>query len=59
MAGSSEIRPFHIDVPEADLDDLRDRLARSRWGAPLPGTGWERGVPADCLRDLAEYWRTS
>ncbi|MGP4028398.1 epoxide hydrolase family protein [Actinomadura sp. 3N407] len=59
MTGSSEIRPFRIDVPEADLEDLRDRLARTRWGAALPGAGWERGVPADYLRDLAEYWRTS
>lgn len=59
MPGSSEIRPFRIDVPEADLEDLRDRLARTRWGTALPGAAWERGVPADYLRDLAEYWRTS
>ncbi|WP_030171019.1 epoxide hydrolase family protein [Spirillospora albida] len=55
----TEIRPFRIDVPEAQLDDLRERLARTRWGAPLPGAAWERGVPVDYLRDLAEYWRTS
>ncbi|MFI0407413.1 epoxide hydrolase family protein [Actinomadura sp. 3N508] len=59
MTGSSEIRPFRIDVPEAELQDLRDRLARTRWGAPLPGAAWERGVPVDYLRELAEYWRTS
>ena len=50
------IRPFRINVPQADLDDLRDRLARTRWTADLPGTGWERGVPAAYLRDLAAYW---
>ncbi len=50
------IRPFRISVPQADLDDLRDRLARTRWTADLPGTGWERGVPAAYLHDLAAYW---
>ncbi|TDD36420.1 epoxide hydrolase [Actinomadura sp. KC06] len=59
MTGSSEIRPFRIDVPEVRLQDLRDRLARTRWGAALPGGAWERGVPVDYLRDLVEYWRTS
>ena len=59
-AGSNtEIRPFRIDIPQADLDDLRDRLARTRWPAALPGGGWSRGVPVPYLQELAEYWRTS
>ncbi|WUD69698.1 epoxide hydrolase [Nocardia sp. NBC_00508] len=53
------LRPFRIEVPQAELDDLRDRLARTRWPAHLPGDGWTAGVPLDYLRDLAEYWRTS
>ena len=57
MQNDSEIRPFTIDVPQADLDDLRDRLARTRWTADLPGAGWSRGVPASYLKGLAEYWR--
>jgi pimeloyl-ACP methyl ester carboxylesterase len=52
------IRPFRIDIPQQDLDDLRARLAMTRWPEQLPGTGWERGVPAGYLKDLAEYWRT-
>ncbi len=28
---STEIHPFRIEIPQADLDDLRDRLARTRW----------------------------
>lgn len=52
------MRPFRIDVPQADLDDLHDRLARTRWPAQLPGGGWTRGVPVGYLRDLATYWRT-
>ena len=56
---STEIRPFRIDIPQADLDDLADRLARTRWTDELPGIGWTYGVPTSYLRGLAEYWRTS
>jgi pimeloyl-ACP methyl ester carboxylesterase len=54
----SEIRPFRIDIPQADLDDLGERLARTRWPAELPGTGWAAGVPVSYLKDLASYWGT-
>ena len=50
------VRPYRVHIPQADLDDLRHRLRRTRWAPQLPGTGWERGVPADYLRDLAEHW---
>ncbi|AXE24656.1 epoxide hydrolase [Streptomyces globosus] len=50
------VRPFRIDIPQADLDDLRDRLARTRWPAQIPGTGWDRGVPVAYLKELAAYW---
>jgi pimeloyl-ACP methyl ester carboxylesterase len=50
------IRPFRVHVPQADLDDLRDRLARARWPDELPGIGWNRGVPLGYLRELAGYW---
>ncbi|MGW4962893.1 epoxide hydrolase family protein [Nonomuraea sp. NPDC004186] len=56
---STEIRPFRIDIPQADLDSLRDRLARTRWPDELPGVGWTYGVPVGYLKGLAEYWRTS
>ena len=52
------IRPYRISVPQADVDDLRERLARPSWTSDLPGTGWERGVPAAYLRELAAYWAT-
>ncbi len=51
------IRPFRIDIPQADLDDLTERLARTRWPDELPGVGWSRGVPLDYLKQLAGYWR--
>ncbi|WP_040866435.1 epoxide hydrolase family protein [Nocardia exalbida] len=53
---NTEIRPFHIDIPQADLDDLRSRVARTRWIDDLPGAGWERGVPTAYLKELAGYW---
>ncbi|MEV6054572.1 epoxide hydrolase family protein [Streptomyces sp. NPDC052107] len=51
------IEPFRLSVPQSDLDDLYDRLARTRWPAELPGAGWEYGVPAGYLRELVRYWR--
>jgi pimeloyl-ACP methyl ester carboxylesterase len=55
---TEEIRPFRIDIPQAELDDLQERLARTRWPDELPGAGWDYGVPLDHVKDLAEYWRT-
>jgi pimeloyl-ACP methyl ester carboxylesterase len=57
---NTEIRPFRIDIPQDRLDDLRDRLDRTRWTTEIPGPG----DPADCgvtlatVRELTEYWRT-
>ncbi|TDC19872.1 epoxide hydrolase [Streptomyces sp. 8K308] len=55
---TEQIVPFRIDIPQAELDDLHDRLARTRWPRQLPGDGWSRGVPVDHLRELAEHWRS-
>jgi pimeloyl-ACP methyl ester carboxylesterase len=58
-AGTSEdIRPFSISIPQGDLDDLRERLARTQWPDELPGVDWSYGVPLDYVKKLAEYWRT-
>jgi pimeloyl-ACP methyl ester carboxylesterase len=53
-----EINAFHIDVPQADLDDLNRRLDATRWPDELPGVGWSYGVPVGYLRELADHWRT-
>ena len=55
---SDGIHPFRIEIPQTDLDHLHDRLAGARWPGELPGVGWERGIPLDSLRELADYWRT-
>ena len=49
----NETRPFRIDIPQADLEDLRERLTRTRWPAELAGAGWEAGVPLGYLKELA------
>jgi epoxide hydrolase len=53
-----DIRPFRVEVPDAVLEDLRDRLARTRWPDQIPGSGWGYGTDLAYLRELCEYWRT-
>jgi epoxide hydrolase len=53
------MRPFKIDVPQSELDDLKQRLAATRWPDEMPGVGWSRGAPLDYVKELAEYWRTT
>jgi pimeloyl-ACP methyl ester carboxylesterase len=55
---TQEIHPFTIDIPQADLEDLRGRLADARWPDEVPGAGPERGVPVEQLRALADHWCT-
>ena len=50
------IAPFRVDVPEADLVDLRERLQRTRWPEREPVDDWSQGVPLAYLRDLCDYW---
>src|SRR5580700_3587571 len=59
MAHDSKIRPYRINIPQGALDDLRDRLGRTRWPDEMPGVGWDLGVPLDYLKDLTEYWATT
>ncbi len=58
MTETQTIRPFHIDIPQADLDDLQDRLARTRLPRPAPGDTWDHGVPNSYLRETVEHWRS-
>jgi hypothetical protein len=57
VGGMTEIREFRIDIPQVDLDDLADRLARTRWTGELPGAGDDYGVPLSRVRALAERWQ--
>jgi epoxide hydrolase len=51
-----EIRPYRIDVPNAVLDDLKERLARTRWPDAETVDDWSQGIPLAYTRDLAAYW---
>jgi epoxide hydrolase len=54
----SEIRPFRVEIPQQRLDDLHDRLNRTRWAAEVPGPNPEEyGVSLAWVRELAEYWK--
>jgi epoxide hydrolase len=67
-ASNSSIKSFAINIPQADLEDLHDRLTRVRWTNELPhngdqsglaAPGWEYGVPLEYVTRLVTYWRDS
>ena len=49
------ITPFRIDIPQADVDDLRERLTMARWPAPV-AEDWSHGQPVGFIRELADQW---
>lgn len=55
---ATDIRPFRVEIPQADLDDLNDRLARTRFAPAAPGDSWDYGTPESYLRETVELWRT-
>ncbi|MBF6225928.1 epoxide hydrolase [Nocardia abscessus] len=59
MTNTNQIRPFRIDIAQAELDDLRERLGRTRSPHVVPGTeaDWGRGIAPRYLRELVTYWR--
>jgi pimeloyl-ACP methyl ester carboxylesterase len=50
------VKPFRIDVPDEVLDDLRSRLARTRWPEAECVDDWSQGIPLQYTRELADYW---
>src|SRR5260370_26980956 len=55
---STAVRPFHINVPQKDLDDLRLRLAMTRWPKRETVTDDSQGVPLAMIQQLARYLAT-
>ncbi len=51
------ITPFALSVPQAELDDLKNRLARARLPERETVDGWQQGVPLNRARALIDYWR--
>jgi epoxide hydrolase len=56
-AASEAIRPFKIQVSDAALTDLKQRLSRARFADEIPGQGWEYGTNLAYLSELVNYWR--
>ena len=56
MARTTDIEPFAVHVPDADIDDLRGRLARTRWPEPETVDDWSQGVPLSYLQGLCRHW---
>ena len=50
------VEPFAIDPAEAQIVDLRKRIARTRWPAPAPGEAWAHGTDLGDLRELLRDW---
>ncbi|MEC9284382.1 MAG: epoxide hydrolase, partial [Pseudomonadota bacterium] len=53
-----DIRTFQIHVDDADLNDLNDRLARTRWPETEPVDDWTQGIPLQYVQELCGYWQT-
>jgi pimeloyl-ACP methyl ester carboxylesterase len=58
MTTSQSIKPFRIEVPQAELDELSARLAATRWPGEVTGAGTSYGMPLAVVQRLAERWRT-
>jgi pimeloyl-ACP methyl ester carboxylesterase len=57
-AEASPIRPFTVEIPEADLRELRARIAATRWPDKEAVEDDSQGVPLALMQDLARYWLT-
>jgi len=51
------VEPFIINIPQATLDDLRERLNRTRWPDEVQGANWDYGANLDYLKKLVDYWQ--
>jgi pimeloyl-ACP methyl ester carboxylesterase len=54
---SAPVRPFTVSIPDAEIDDVKRRLARTRWPDPETVGDWSQGVRVDNARSLVEHWR--
>jgi pimeloyl-ACP methyl ester carboxylesterase len=55
---ATDLRPFSVDIPDDVLDDLRRRIAATRWPEKETVDDESQGVPLETMRELARHWRT-
>lgn len=53
----TQIRPFTLDIAQPHLDDLKTRIAQTRWAERETVDDWSQGAPLDAVKDLVGYWR--
>jgi len=53
---ATEIRPFHVDIPKEQIDDLRRRIAATRWPSKELVEDRSQGVQLATTKELARYW---
>ena len=58
-AQTIQAEPFKIKVNQSVLDDLKERLADTRWTDEVEGSGWDYGISLAYMKDLADYWQHS
>ena len=56
--GATAIRPFRVEIPEADIEALRARIAATRWPTRELVTDRSQGVQLAAIQNLARYWTT-
>jgi pimeloyl-ACP methyl ester carboxylesterase len=59
QTASAQVTPYRIQVPDAVLTDLKERLARTRFPSEIEGSGWDYGTNLAYLKELVAYWRTT
>ncbi|AMR25525.1 epoxide hydrolase (plasmid) [Hymenobacter psoromatis] len=59
MLTNNQVELFQLAIPERDIQDLKDRLNRTRWPNKEPVSDWSQGVPLANIQALCEYWRSS
>ena len=57
LEAQTDIRPFHVAIPDADLDDLRRRITQTRWPSKEPVGDRSQGVPLTTIQQLARDWK--
>ncbi|MBA3869593.1 MAG: epoxide hydrolase [Anaerolineae bacterium] len=53
----SQVKPFTISIPQSALDDLQERLKRTRWPDEVPESGWTMGTNLAYMKKLVDYWQ--
>src|SRR5215831_12374537 len=53
----TQVKPFAINVPQSILDDLQERLKRTRWASEPEDSRWGMGASLSYMKELADYWQ--